>query len=351
MPRGSVRRGRPPGAWDWDQEQPPLAWLLEDSAPAVRHRALFDLAGNAPDHESVREALRQAMASPPIATILDNQDAEGFWAKPGAGYSPKYRGTSWQVIFLAQLGADPEDPRVQRGCEYVLTHARVQSGAFAASGQVGNRLPPSAAALHCLNGNLLHALIGFGRLSDPRVEQAIDWLARSVTGEQPMRYFRSGVSGPGFACAVNEDLPCAWGAIPAVLALTAIPAAQRTPLVDRAIEQGATFLLSRDPAAADYPMGWGNTRPNASWFKPGFPPTYVADVLRNLEALCAAGFASHPRLLHAFEWLLEQRDADGRWRNRYASNGKTWCDFEKQGEPSKWVTLRACRVLKARNDG
>jgi hypothetical protein len=46
-------------------------------------------------------------------------------------------------------------------------------------------------------------------------------------------------------------------------------------------------------------------------------------------------------------WLESRQDAAGRWRNRSACNGKTWVDFEEQGAPSKWVTLRACTVLRA----
>jgi hypothetical protein len=42
-------------------------------------------------------------------------------------------------------------------------------------------------------------------------------------------------------------------------------------LVRRAIDAGVAFLFSRDPTVADYPMGWGNTKPNASWFRPGSP--------------------------------------------------------------------------------
>ena len=45
-------------------------------------------------------------------------------------------------------------------------------------------------------------------------------------------------------------------------------------------------------------------------------------------------------------WLLDRQDAHGRWKNQAALNGKTWVDFEPQGAPSKWVTLRACRVLR-----
>jgi hypothetical protein len=93
-------------------------------------------------------------------------------------------------------------------------------------------------------------------------------------------------------------------------------------------------------------MGWGNTKPSASWFKPGFPSGYIADVLENLEILCELGQAGNPRLGPALDWLLDMQDSDGRWKNQHAYNGKTWVDFERQGQPSKWVTLRACRVLK-----
>ncbi len=47
-------------------------------------------------------------------------------------------------------------------------------------------------------------------LEDQRVLRAIDWQARSITGEGFTRYYRSGTSGPGFCCVSNEQLPCAW---------------------------------------------------------------------------------------------------------------------------------------------
>ena len=109
----------------------------------------------------------------------------------------------------------------------------------------------------------------------------------------------------------------------------------------RAIEAGVDFLLSRDPAVADYPAGWGNTRPSGSWFKLGFPSGYVADVLQNLEVLAELGQARDPRLANAIEWLLGKQDARGSWMNEYAYNGKTWVDVDRQGQPSKWVTLRS----------
>jgi hypothetical protein len=97
-----------------------------------------------------------------------------------------------------------------------------------------------------------------------------------------------------------------------------------------------------------YPMGWGNTKPNGSWFRLGFPSGYVADVLQVAEAVSEAGHASDPRLDAVVAWLLAQQDEEGRWPNRYPYTGKMHVDIERAGEPSRWVTLRACRVLKAR---
>ncbi len=199
--------------------------------------------------------------------------------------------------------------------------------------------------LHCLNGNLLRALIGFGWLSDERVQHAVDWQARSITGEGFTQYSQSGTSGPRFCCAANVSLPCAWGAIKGLLALARIPPEQRSPSIECAIQQGGAFLLSCDSATATYPDGWGNKKPSPSWFKLGFPLGYVADILENLTVLCELGFAKDPRLQAALAWLLSKQE-QGRWRNQSATHGKTWVDIEKQGQFSKWVTLRACLVLK-----
>lgn len=283
------------------------------------------------------------MRTPPIATILEHQHPEGWWDKPGAGYGRKYTGTVWSLIFLDQMGADGRDRRVARACEYAIAHSQTSNGGFGISGAVSERPPPPSAVYHCLNGNLLRAVIGFGYLGDERVRRAADWQARSITGEGFDGYYRSGTTGPGFGCAVNDANPCAWGGIKALRALARVPPRQRGPHLRRAIATGAEFLLSWDPATADYPTG---TSVSSSWFKLGFPSGYVADVLQNLEVLAELGHAKDARLERATEWLLSQQNAQGRWTNRYSYAGKLWSDVDVPGSPSKWVTLRACAVLR-----
>ena len=316
----------------------PLPWLLDEANPAVRHLALRALLGRAADDPDVRAAREAAIRAEPIAAILATQDPAGWWEKPGHGYSSKYRGTTWSLIFLDQLGADPAEPRVRAACAYVLANTQARTGGFGISGT------PSS-VVHCLNGNLLRALIGFGWLDDERVGRAVAWETSAITGSGDPPW-NATTPGPGFRCGANEGLPCAWGATKALLALTRIPPERRSPEVAHALEVSVELLLSRDPAVADYPMGYGNTKPNGSWFKLGFPSGYVTDVLQVLEALVEAGAGGDPRLEHAVEWLLAQQDAQGRWANRYPYAGKMWRDIDAPGAPSRWVTLRACRVLR-----
>ncbi len=335
--------------WLEQLEMDPTQWLLEvDRAnPGVRYLTLREILELTSDDTQVKSARDAVMDSGSIPLILDAQAPEGYWSKPGPGYNPKYRSTVWQMSLLAQLGADGSDQRIIAGCNYILDNTRSKHGGFSATAT------PSG-MIHCLEGNLCAALIDLGFLGDDRLNEALDWLARSIVGEgiapneerdAPVRYLRSANSAPGFVCSANNQLPCAWGAVKAMLALSKVPEGYRTDAIHRAIENGITFLLSRNPAVADYPMGY-STKPNLSWFKFGFPVFYVTDVLQNLEVLTALGLGGDERLTPALELLLSKQDAQGRWKMEYTYNGKMWVDIEEKGKPSKWVTLRAMRVLK-----
>lgn len=324
----------------------PLPWLLDEANPGVRHLALRDLVDRPIDDPEVVDARNAAMRTDPIASILAAQEPAGWWDKPGPGYSPKYGGTVWQLIFLDQLGADPEDERIHLACEYVLAHAQAPTGGFAATGAVSEAPPPPSRVIHCLTGNLLRALIGFGWLDDGRVGRAIRWEAEAITGTGDP-HFNALTPGPGFRCGANGGLPCAWGATKALLALARIPPDRRSTAVSQAIEVAIDLLLGRNPAVADYPMGYGNAKPSGSWFRLGFPSGYVADVLQVLEAACAAGRGHDPRLGPAVDFLLARQDDRGQWANEYAYAGKMVVDIDRPGRPSPWVTLRACRVLRA----
>lgn len=233
-----------------------------------------------------------------MSQLLAAQAPEGYWAKPGPGYNPKYTGTIWEVLFLSQYGASGSDGRILKAIE-------VQSR-FVLGDTSGN----------------------------------------NTAGKPELAYYRSGTSGPSFACANNLHFGCAWGAIKALLAFGRVPREERSQLVRDAIEKTADLLLQQDPAKADYPSVYGET-PSASWFKFGHPLGYMSDVLQNLEALGNVGRAKDPRLANAIRLVESKRNPDGKWNQEYKHRARMPVDIEKPGEPSKWVTLRALRVLNA----
>src|SRR3970282_991524 len=121
----------------------PTPWLLEPETPAVRHTTLRLLLDRPEDDPEVREALAAAMRTDPIAALLAAQPPHGD--RRAAGVS--------------------------------RPHPETEAAGFPSSSAKTDRPPPPSTVVHCLHGNLLRALIGFGWLDDPRVKRALDWHA------------------------------------------------------------------------------------------------------------------------------------------------------------------------------
>ena len=325
----------------------PVDWLLKPDDPGVRYLALRDLMEA--DAKELATAPKLAHSEGQIAQVLAQMKNEGYWEKPGAGYSPKYTGTVWSLILLAQLGASLKtDNRIATACFYVFEHTLTEGGQFSVNG------PPSG-TIDCLQGNLCAALLDLG-CQDARLDKAFEWMARSVTGQgvapladkqAQVRYY-AGKCGPNFACGANNKLPCAWGAAKVMLAFSKLQEEKKTPLIRKAIQTGVDFLFSTDPAEANYPNGYSN-KPSGNWWKFGFPVFYVTDLLQIVEALVGLGYGNDPRLAKAIKMIDKKQDDQGRWPLEYDYTGKTWVNFGVKKHPNKWVTLRALRVMKSSN--
>lgn len=333
-------------AWTDQLNGDSITWLLEADNPNVRYLALRDLLDRLEGDKDLEEARRVAYQTEPLARVLKYKKEPGYWVKPGAGYSPKYKSTVWSIILLAQLGARIcDEPAVVEASQYLLDHALTPDGQFGTNGKPSN-------TIDCLQGNLCWALSAMG-CDDPRLEKAYDWMARSVTGDgvapqkdtqTTVRYYAY-KCGPTFACGANNKQPCAWGGVKVMLAFASLAENKKTPLIKKAIQQGAEFLLGIDPVDAAYPIRVGD-KPNRAWWKFGFPVYYVTDLLQNVEALVRLGYQNDPRLAHALQYIRDKQDQQGRWLMEYDYAEKTWGKYGEKKQPNKWVTLRALRVLK-----
>lgn len=316
---------------------PAIGWLLEDNNPGVRYVTLRDLVGASVNDSDLKAAKKEAYTYGPIGKILEHMDPKGFWVKPGAGYNPKYFSGVWSLILLSQVGAKiTDDDRIKQACQYYLEHAFSKDGSFSYNGT------PSGTVC-CLEGNMCRALLQLGS-TDKRLLQSYEWMARSVIGSGVKYYAYT--CGPGFACGANGKKPCAWGAVKVMLAFAQLPGKHRTPLIKKAINVGADFLLRTDPTTAAYPTR-NNSKPNRGWWTFGFPVFYMTDILQIAEALVTLGYGKDPRLKNTIEYIKSKADDQGRWQLEYDYAGKTWVNFGEKGKPNKWVTYRVLKMLKS----
>ena len=333
-----------------------LSWLLEDDAPAVAYLTRTWLLGEPADSDSMRALRRRANEVGPVAEILERLDE----SLELSSYN-KYRGAFWTLIFLAEMHADPNDPRVRRLAEHVLERQQ-PSGGFALY-----RKKPKWETV-CLTANLLRSLVHCGYGDDDRVAHGYRRLAERIVGHD------------GVPCFVVDDfslMPSCRMTLPQTLrAVAAAPAALaddvaelRAILVGQLLEmrlyryvrpdakhfydevvpnrpKGTTFKRAKKEYLALAPSSPEEWLPKKPWLKLGFPSSYNPDLLEALLALAELGVPRQDVLDEPLDRIEELRDADGRWRMDRSLNGKTLVDVERKGEPSKWITLRALRVLR-----
>ena len=320
----------------------PRQWLLEEDNPSVRYFALTGLMDKAEGHPSVKKAKREIMKTGPVPTILFKQSDGGYWETAEDFYvRTKYKGTIWQLIILAELGADGGDARLQRAAEFILTWSQDQeSGGFAYRGSARGGL--HAAVLPCLTGSMVWSLVRLGYLDDPRLKRGIDWIVRYQRCDDAVEEGPSGWPYDKFEKCWGKHT-CHMAAVRTLKALAEIPVKKRIGLAQGKIKSASEYLLehhlykrSHDPAVIA----------KAAWVKFGFPLLWNTDALDMLGLLVKLGHRDN-RMQEAADLVLSKQDAQGRWSLETTFNGRFQVNIEKKGKPSKWVTFLALKALKA----
>ena len=165
--------------WNSFLNADPTAWLLEGDNPSVRYFTLLDILDKPQNDFEVKESKQKIMEVGVVPKILAKQETGGYWGIPENFYiRAKYKGTSWQLIILAELGADGNDEKIKNTCEFMLENAQDPiSGAFSyVSDKNGGG--DHERVLPCLTANMIWSLIRFGYLEDERVQKAIEWLIK-----------------------------------------------------------------------------------------------------------------------------------------------------------------------------
>lgn len=322
-----------------------INWLLEDDNPSVKYYTLVDLLGKTFDDEEVTTAKEQIMKTGAVPKILSKQEPGGYWGIQNDFYvRSKYKGTVWNLIILAELGADGEDSSIKKTCEFIFKKSQdLASGGFsyanitAGGGAPGKVLP-------CLTGNMVWSLIRLGYLDDPRVQKGIQWITkyqRFDDGEQNLP--KDWPYKAHKACFSKHS--CHMGVVKTLKALAEIPGNKRTPNVKNTINQAVEYLLIHHIYKRSHDL---SKKSKPGWLRLGFPLMYQTDILEILDILTRLGVKDE-RMQDAMDIVVSKQDDQGRWILENTFNGRFITNIETKGKPSKWITLNAIRVLKKYN--
>lgn len=317
-----------------------IEWLLQEENPSVRYFALTEILGYPQAHPHVIRSKEALMKKGVICKILDKQHVDGYWESPTQFYSAKYKGTVWQLIILAELGADGKDPRIQKACEFILeTSQDLESGGFS------TRVTPDGGdhdrVIPCLTGNMVFSLIRLGRYDDSRVQRGIDWITTYQRFDDGVEKRPKGWPYDRWQNCWGKHT-CHMGVVKTLKALAEIPVCKRSHKVTETIQKGAEYLLEHHIYKRSHDLRQVS-RPR--WLQFGFPWMANTDVLEILGILTRLGYRDD-RMQEAVDLVKSKQDAEGKWILESTYNGRFQTTIEQKGKQSKWVTLHALKVLK-----
>jgi hypothetical protein len=291
-------------------------WLL-DSDAAIRFQVMRDLTDAAPEAIELERArvAHQGLA----AAILARQGTDGAWHRTD---TPDWLPTLYTLLLLRSTGVDRRDPAIESAI------ARLEQG-FRWDEEFGQKPFFEGEVEPCINGGTL-ALGGyFGR--------PVASLAERLVGEQ--------LDDGGWNCEAPKSSRSSFHTTICVLEglLEYERAVGGSPEIAAARRRGEAYLLERSLFRR---LSTGGVAQPA-FLELAFPPRYRYDILRALDYLRDAGVEPDGRVADAIELVESRRQADGRWLLDRAHEEALAFPFgEAVGEPSRWNTLRALRVLR-----
>ncbi len=329
---------------DWKSllKEDPTEWLLEKNNSSVRYFTLTELLEKLDKDPEINETKNEIMNIGVVPKILAKQSDQGYWETPERFYTAKYKGTVWQLIILAELGADGRDERIKKTCEFILENSQDhESGGFSfyASARTGGGRHSSV--IPCLTGNMVWSLIKLGYLEDPRVERGINWITTYQRFDDKIEHRPKGWPYDKATSCFGKH-SCHMGVVKALKALAAIPADKRSGSVKGTIERGAEYMLIHHIHKRSHDLSRVS---KPGWLRFGFPLMYQTDVLEILGILTKLGYRDE-RMQEAVDLVISKQDDHGRWRLERTFNGRFQTNIEQKGKPSKWITLNALKVLK-----
>jgi len=312
---------------------PVVDWLLESDS-SIRWQAMRDLLGSPESEWSAARA--EVETTGWGARLLSYEDWDGQWA--GGAFAPRdfdarewhevgqpWTATTFALSQLRDFGLDPASDRARRAVELIGANSRWEHD---------DQPYWEGEVEECINGRTVADGAYFGVDVSPIVDRLV--------GER--------LDDGGWNCErANGSVRSSFHSTINVLEglLEFERATGGTPASREARASGERFLLERSLFRR---LATGEPA-DERFLRLLYPNRWRYDVLRALDyfrsAAALTGAAPDPRLAEAVEHVRSRRLDDGTWPLDWTLPGRVWFDVDDgPGSPSRWVTLRAMRVLE-----
>ncbi|MFX1315779.1 MAG: nitrogen fixation protein NifH, partial [Promethearchaeota archaeon] len=270
------------------------------------------------------------------------QKVGGYWVNNENFYVyTKYKGTVWTFIVLAELNADGNDDRIKNACEYILKYSQDrESGGFSIHGNVDDG-GVHEQVIPCLTGNMIWALVRFGYFKDPRVQQGIEWILQYQRLDDGIDKAPKGWPYERFKNCWGKHT-CHMGVVKNLKALAEIPPDKRSDQINDFINRAAEYMLNHHIYKRSHDL---NVIAKEEWTQFGFPLMWKIDALEVLDILTKLGYKDD-RMQDAIDLVIAKQNENGRWLLEKTFNGRMQANVEQKSKESKWITLKAIKVLK-----
>jgi hypothetical protein len=259
------------------------------------------------------------------ARLIQARHDDGHWGR--GFYQPKWISSHYSLLDLKHLGFPPEHPKVAESISLILRDQKAPDGGIHPIGTVKQ-------SDVCINGMFLNYACYF-RAEETKLHSVVDFV---IAQHMPDGGFNCRLNRQG---AVHSSLHSTISVLEGIWEYATNGYKYRLAELEDIAAKAREFIL--------YHQLFRSHRTGQTIDKRmlmlSYPSRWYYDILRVLDYFLAVGSEYDPRMEPALKILTTKQRKDGKWPLQAKHPGHVHFDMEKTGEPSRWNTLRALRVL------
>jgi len=298
-----------------------ISWLLKGD-PSIRWQVQRDLLNSSPAKYELerRKIAREGWG----ARLLSLQDADGKWG--GGIYGPKWISTTYTMLTLRLLGLSPNNPQAKRACKIFLDKGMYTDGGI-------NFFSYSLKYSETCVTSMILALLAYFRYPDEYLHSIALYL---IDQQMP----DGGWNCESYKGATHSSFHTTISALEGLFEYQCTYP-EKKKQISKVRERGHEFLLTHRL----YKSHRTGDVFDVKMTNMPFPPRWKYDFIRALDYFRACDAPRDERMSDAIELLQKKQKKDGLWQMNSGMSGLKYFDLEAAGQPGRWNTLRALRVL------